>query len=222
MKRELVIPGKEVAQGNIKLGKGVYREGDKIYSSILGLLDKKNQMVRVIPIAGKYFPNVGDYVVGKVIGAPLPAAWELEIYSAYKAILNASDYYREIDPFRVPLNKVMEPGTMLYALIREISPQRKVYITMRTRGTAVLRGGRVVTLLPAKIPRVIGKKRSMLNMIRKMTMCRVLVGQNGMVWVKGEKEMEDLVEKVLKEIEEKAHTPGLTDRIREMIERERK
>ncbi len=222
MERRLVIPGEEVAQGSLKLGEGVYRDGEKIYSSILGLLDLKENSVRVIPLTGKYLPKVGDYVVGKVIGNPLPTAWEIDFYSPYNALLNASDYYKEIDPFSVPLSRIMRPGRMVYALIREITPNKRIYLTLRTRGTHTLKGGRIVYISPAKIPRVIGKKRSMINMIRELTGCRVLVGQNGLVWVKGDFEMENLVERVLKKIEAEAHTSGLTDRIKEMIERERK
>jgi len=222
MERKMVLPGEELTQGKIRLGPGVYKDGEKVYSSIMGLLDLKENWVRVIPLTGKYFPKEGDFVIGKVLGSPFPNAWELEIYAAYKALLNANDYYKEIDPFTTPLREEMEPGTMVYALIREISPQRKVYTTMRTRGTAVLRGGRIISINPPKVPRVVGKKRSMINMIRKSTGCRVLVGQNGKVWIKGEKEMEDLVEKSIKTIEEKAHTSGLTDRIKDMIEREKK
>lgn len=44
-----------------------------------------------------------------------------------------------------------------------------------------------------------------------------MVGQNGVVWVKGKPEMERVVQKVVKTIEEEAHTSGLTDRIRDML-----
>jgi exosome complex component RRP4 len=37
------------------------------------------------------------------------------------------------------------------------------------------------------------------------------------VWVKGKPEMERVVQKVVKTIEEEAHTSGLTDRIRDML-----
>ncbi len=222
MNRRLVVPGELVAEGNFKLGDGVYRDGDKIYSSVLGLAEQSQGKVRVIPLSGRYYPKVGDYVIAKVVGAILPAAWRLDIYAAYDAILNASDYYREIDPFSVPILKIMRPGRMVYALIREITPQRQVYITLRTRGTRVLKEGRLIEISPAKVPRVIGKKRSMINMIKELTQCDILVGQNGLVWVKGRLEDVELVERVLRKIEKEAHTSGLTDRIKEYIERERK
>jgi len=75
----------------------------------------------------------------------------------------------------------------------------------------------LVEITPTKVPRLIGKKGSMINMIKDHTKCEVVVGQNGLVWVKGKPEMERVVEKVIKTIEAEAHTSGLTDRVREML-----
>ena len=179
-------------------------------------------MVRVIPLTGRYYPKIGDYVIGTVKGTVYETAWEVNINAPYTAILNANDYYREIDPFRTPLRRIMSPGTTIYAYVREVAPNRAIYITMRQRGSRVLKGGRLIEISPAKVPRVIGRKRSMISMIVKETGCRMLVGQNGLVWIKAKKpEIADLVERAIRKIEAEAHTSGLTDRIKEMIVKER-
>lgn len=54
-------------------------------------------------------------------------------------------------------------------------------------------------------------------MIKDETKCEVIVGQNGVVWVKGDPTMERVAEKVIDMIEEQAHTSGLTDRVRDML-----
>jgi exosome complex component RRP4 len=221
MERKLVIPGEEVAEGKVKLGEGVYRDGDRVYASVLGLLDTTRGVVRVIPLTGRYFPKVGDFVIGTVKGTVYETAWEVDINCPYSAILNASDYYREIDPFRTPLRRIMSPGTTIYAYVREVTPNRRIYITLRQRGSRVIKGGRLIEISPAKVPRVIGRKRSMISMIVKETGCRMLVGQNGLVWIKAKPEIADLVERAVKKIEAEAHTSGLTDRIKEMIVKER-
>ncbi|WP_457554754.1 exosome complex RNA-binding protein Rrp4 [Candidatus Pyrohabitans sp.] len=222
MERKLVIPGEEVAAGKVKLGDGVYREGEKVYASVLGLLDTSRGLVRVIPLTGRYFPKVGDFVIGFVKGTVYETAWEVDINSPYLAILNAGDYYRDVDPFRTPLQRVMSPGTTVYAYVREVAPTRRIYITMRQRGCRVIRGGRLIQISPAKVPRVIGRKRSMISMIVKETGCKLLVGQNGRVWIGGRNaKTADLVERAIRKIEAEAHTSGLTDRIKEMIVKER-
>jgi exosome complex component RRP4 len=222
MERKLVIPGEEVAQGKVKLGDGVYRDGDRVYASVLGLLDTSKGAVRVIPLTGRYFPKVGDFVIGVVKGTIYETAWEVDINCPYLAILNASDYYREVDPFRTPLQRIMSPGTTIYAYVREVAPNRRIYITMRQRGSRVIRGGRLIQISPAKVPRVIGRKRSMISMIMKEAKCRLLVGQNGLVWIGAKNQaVAEIVERAVRKIEAEAHTSGLTDRIKEMIVKER-
>jgi len=43
------------------------------------------------------------------------------------------------------------------------------------------------------------------------------VGQNGVVWVKGDPEMENIARKIILMIEREAHTSGLTDRVRDTL-----
>ena len=63
------------------------------------------------------------------------------------------------------------------------------------------RGGIIVDITPTKVPRLIGKKGSMINMIKDKTNCKIIVGQNGLVWVKGEEDMEQLTKDIKTESE---------------------
>ncbi len=219
MERRMVIPGELIAEGNYKLGEGVFAEQNKIYSSVLGFVDENRGYLRIIPLTGKYMPKVEDYVVG-IVSAIEPNFWELDINSAYSALLNADDYYRDVD-YDASLTKVMPIGEVVYAMIREVTPKKKVYVTMRRRGARVLRGGRIVKIVPTKVPRVIGKNSSMITMIKKETGCDILVGQNGRVWINGTLPRIDLAARVIATIEREAHTSGLTERIKQMITTER-
>lgn len=216
----MVIPGELVAEGDYMLGDGVYREKDKVYSSVLGLLDIKGKGIRVIPLTGKYLPKVGDFVIGMINDIEF-SNWYVDINSAYSAVLNASDYFRDIDPFQADLSKVLGMGDTIFARVREITPRKKVYITMKERGARVLKKGRLVEVTPPKVPRIIGKKGSMLSMIKRGTGCKILVGQNGRVWLDGKPEIVDIAARAIGRIEEEAHTAGLTDRIKNMIKEER-
>ncbi|MEM4678854.1 MAG: KH domain-containing protein [Candidatus Jordarchaeales archaeon] len=89
---------------------------------------------------------------------------------------------------------------------------------MKEKGLRKLEGGRLVKMAPTRIPRLIGKRGSMINMIKKQTGCQIVIGQNGLIWISGEDpEKEELVIKAIRQIEREAHTSGLTDRIRELI-----
>ncbi len=220
MERRIVLPGELVAEGNYKLGEGVFREGNKIYSSMLGLLDEKKNFIRVIPFSRRYIPKVGDYVIGKIIDVQF-MGWEVDINSPYKGMLTVEEYKEEIKSKQTDMAKVLSPGDLIFSLVKEITPSRKVFLTMKIRGASILKGGRIIDIVPSKIPRVIGRKKSMLLMIKREIGIKILVGQNGRIWLDGDQEKINLAVKVLKKIEEEAHTSGLTDRIKELIEKER-
>ncbi len=68
-----------------------------------------------------------------------------------------------------------------------------------------------------------GRRRSMINMIEKETNTRIEIGQNGVVWINGQSIQDELLaEKAARMVELEAHTSGLTDRVREMIQSENK
>jgi exosome complex component RRP4 len=76
----------------------------------------------------------------------------------------------------------------------------------------------VVEISAAKIPRLIGRKGSMISMLKRETGCQITVGQNGVVLVWGKSaENERVAVEAIYMVEREAHTRGLTDRIREMI-----
>ena len=68
-------------------------------------------------------------------------------------------------------------------------------------------------------PRVIGKEGSMVILIKQATGCNVMVGQNGLIWIDGEPEAEVIAEKAILKINAEAHLSGLTDRIKEFLDK---
>jgi exosome complex component RRP4 len=62
----------------------------------------------------------------------------------------------------------------------------------------------------------------MIQLLKNMTNAQILVGQNGrIVIIASNLETENLVERAIQKIEAEAHTSGLTDRIREFLEKEK-
>jgi len=75
-----------------------------------------------------------------------------------------------------------------------------------------------VEIEPCKVGRVIGKKKSMMNMLIEQTKCEVFVGNNGRILLKCPNlELEYIAILAIKKIENEAHTTGLTERIKEFI-----
>ena len=121
------------------------------------------------------------------------------------------------------IRQQFDVGDMLAAEVIAFNRTRDPVLSVKGRGLGKLRGGRIIEILPAKVPRLIGRIGSMINLIKNETNTRMIIGQNGWVWASGKTvESELLVEKIVRKIEKESHTSGLTDRIKELISSELK
>jgi exosome complex component RRP4 len=171
----------------------------------------------VIPLSGVYNPKRGDGVIGKIDDV-IFSKWIVDINSPYEAVLTMSEGVEGfVDMTRIELTKYYDYGDIIFAEISSITKTKNIQLTMMSRKCRKLRGGRLIKVTPAKVPRIIGKGGSMVEMIKKMTGTQIVVGQNGIVWVKGDNE--DIAAEAVSEIEEKSHVQGLTDHVKDMIER---
>src|SRR5919112_3654514 len=69
-----------------------------------------------------------------------------------------------------------------------------------------------------RVPRLIGKRGSMIQTIEQATQTRVLIGQNGIVVVTGRTvDGIELAVKAIRMVEEEAHTSNLTQRIKVLL-----
>ncbi len=213
--KEIVIPGDILADEEYHSGRGTFKENDKVCSSLVGLVAIRDKKISVIPLQSKYIPKRGDVVIGEVTDIRF-SMWNLDINSPYSGFLPASDVFGKE---KRELNRTFDVGDVLFLRVVDVDEVKKVKLGLKGRGLGKFRGGILINITPTKVPRLIGKKGSMINMIKDETHCEVIVGQNGVVWVKGEPSMERVAEKVINMIEEQAHTSGLTDRVREMLAR---
>jgi exosome complex component RRP4 len=98
-----------------------------------------------------------------------------------------------------------------------VTSQKLIDVSMRGPGLRKLVGGTVITVNAQKVPRIIGRKGSMVGMIKKATDCNIVVGQNGRVWLMGAPAMEATAIDAIRMIEKNAHKSGLTDRVAQML-----
>jgi exosome complex component RRP4 len=78
--------------------------------------------------------------------------------------------------------------------------------------------GEALKISATRVPRLIGKRGSMIQTIEQATQTRVLIGQNGIVVVTGRTpEGIKLAVRAIKMVEEEAHTANLTQRIKVLL-----
>lgn len=215
----IVVPGQEIAEGMDFLpGQGVIREGDKLISTKVGIVNISGRLIKLIPLGGKYLPRKGDIVIGRVVAMGF-SGWRINIGWPFEANLSLRDATSEFVEKNADLSKYYDFGDYLVTQIVNIASAKIIDLTMKGPGLRKLGPGRMINVTPSKVPRIIGKQGSMINMIKDATGCKISVGQNGVVWLVGENpEKEMLAVKTIQKIEDECHVPGLTDRIKEFLE----
>jgi exosome complex component RRP4 len=173
--------------------------------------------VEVIALEAGFVPLVGDLIIGVVTDIEL-GQWKVDIGAETEAILTINDAIDK--PYRTyqDMPTILDVGDTIVAKIVDLDRRRTPILSILGRDLGKVRDGFIINITPSKIPRLIGKKGSMINMILKETRCQVTIGQNGKVLINGRnREDEELVVKVINKIEAEAHTSGLTNRIQEYL-----
>ena len=218
-KRKYVIPGDVVTTGPFRPEQNVVLEGNKIIATAIGISEIYDDSVKVIPLTGKYIPKINDLVIGKVI-SHTSLSWELDINSCYVGFLPAQDVFgRDFSAHADELSSKLRSGDLVAARIANFDRTRDPLVTISDRDLGKIDSGDLVKISPSKVPRLIGKRGSMIQMIEMATNAAVTIGQNGWVVVSCETP-EGLLKakKAIEMINEKAHVANLTDQVKDMLE----
>ena len=209
--REIVIPSQFLGDSKqFKSGRGTFIENGKIYAQIMGILQRSDKYLNVIPLKGKYDAIPGDIVIGIVIEA-LGSSWLVDIKAPYPALLHVNEV-----PWNVDFNetdKYLNAGDTIIAKVSQVDSEKKLQISMKDRNLFKIKKGTIVEIDSSKIPRVIGKKGSMIQLLKKYTHSRIHVGKNGRIWIDGHLPMTIKATQAIKMIERESISYGLTDKI---------
>lgn len=218
-KRKIVIPGEVIVKGDFLPGEGTEKRGDEIIAMKFGLAEEQNKLIKVIPLSGTYQPRRGNVVIGKVENVTFNG-WVIDIGSAEGAFLPLTEVPRFVN--KDEIDDVMTIGDMAVAKIWGIN-KRGIDLSINSRGLGRIDEGMIVEANPNKVPRVIGKEGSMINLIKDETKCNITVGQNGLIWIHGDKiEDELLAKKAILFITEKSFVSGLTEEVKKWFDKEKK
>lgn len=220
--RQLVAPGDLVAEGNYVAGENTYKENEKVYSTHVGLVQYNERLVSVVALKAFYTPKVGDTIIGKVTDL-IMSGWILDINAPYPGLLRASDVIeRSYRPQKDDLSSIFDVGDLVIAKIVSTDRTRDPLLTVREPGLGKISRGQIIRITPSKIPRIIGRKGSMISMIKRETGCQILLGQNGLTLIIGNNPRNiQLAATAIRKIENESHTSGLTDRVTEMLQKEK-
>ncbi|MFT4304049.1 MAG: exosome complex RNA-binding protein Rrp4 [Candidatus Woesearchaeota archaeon] len=218
--KNVAVPGELLANGmDCVPSYGTYREGESVYSSRLGLVNISGKVIKIIPLTGAYSPKRGDTIIGRVIDV-LVSGWRIDLNSAYSGMLSLKDGTSEFVARGADLTKYYNLGDYIMVNVSNVTSQKLVDLSMRGPGLRKLVGGQVLKVNSHKVPRIIGKHGSMVSMIKNATNTKILVGQNGVIWLNGEPKDEVIATKAINMISNNSHISGLTEKIKEFLEAE--
>ncbi|MFP4118032.1 MAG: exosome complex RNA-binding protein Rrp4 [Candidatus Woesearchaeota archaeon] len=211
--RNVVVPGDVIAEGMDFLpSTGTYRRDEEIVASRLGLVSVEGKVIKLIPLSGTYIPKAGDVIIGKVKDIAM-TGWMMETNTPYTAILNVKDATSQFIARGADLTRYFNIGDYVATKIINVTSQMLVDLSTKGPGLKRLVGGQVIKAEPSKVPRIVGKSGSMVSMIKEATKCKIVVGQNGLVWLNGSPKGEVIAVNTIRMIEKESHVSGLTERV---------
>jgi exosome complex component RRP4 len=188
----VVVPGEMVSETPRPTQFGFIDNG-KTYSSVVGLYDLADG--KIVPLEGCYLPNLDDGVIGVVKEVKFSGS-VCDINAPYIGFLSSKE-----------TRESFELGDVIVARVKDVDEVKNIDLTDAKK----LDGGEIIDVLSVKIPRIIGKKSSMINMLIEATKSEIIVGKNGRIWIKGGNHA--LAVAAILKIAREAHTTGLTDRV---------
>jgi exosome complex component RRP4 len=201
MDKKIVIPGDLLTTEKKKLGQNTYIEKDSIYSSVIGLVSENPEYISVIALNGPYMPIVGDGILGVV---------KSEIVNGYFLDYNSPG---EIYLPKSSLSRELKIGSVIFARIRNITESDSIEL----ENVNILPQGYIFDTSPVKVPRLIGKNDSMLNLFKQYTESSIVIGKNGWVWYISKKPQ--LLEKAMNLVVNNSQKSNLTNTIKEYLEK---
>ncbi|MDE1865261.1 MAG: hypothetical protein KGH94_01315 [Candidatus Micrarchaeota archaeon] len=196
--RNIVLPGEMISDRPQRI-ENTYVENGRTYSKIMGMYEPNSR--GVIPLEGSWSPNTEDTVVGVVMEQRNKVfVIDLRFFGRCLLVPGKFDEYS------------FEPGEIIEAKIKEVENRKTIVLS----DGKLLEGGRMIRVKPKKVLRVIGKKNTMINQIREITKTDIVVGLNGLIWMRGGNI--ELAEEAIFKVEREAHTSGLTESIKQYLE----
>lgn len=196
---EILVPGDLIEDKELLKNNRFYiSENNKYYCTLVSLYNN-----RLIPLEGYWYPNIEETVVG-IIKEVRNNVFEVDLSHFLRAII--------INDFRNKFH--FNVGDVIEAKVKAIE-NKKTIILIYPR---LLRDGMLIQTKPVKIPRIIGKNNTMINQISSFTKTSIIVGFNGLIYIKGANS--SLAISTILRVEKEAHTKGLTENIKQILQKE--
>ena len=205
--QRLVTPGMAVGpSAGKRAGSGIIAAEYSFIATQLGWLKEFNNTVSIDPINAAYMPRSGDLVVA-FVAEVRNNLWFMNINGSFQGLLPMS-----LAPWKVEFGaarKHMDVGDVVLARVQEVDECHNVVLTMKGVGLRRLNQGVVEQIPVQHIDRVRGNNNERLQRLRDLCDSRIMVGENGRVWVDGSPEGVRWARQAIHAISEQGHSEDI-------------
>lgn len=210
-----VVPGDLVARGNYRIYSNVIKNDGEFYSIFVGNAEVAGGRVRVTRLSGPYIPKIGDQIIGMITDVQ-PLAATVDINSYINGYIMANAFYKKrIDPSKRDLSEKIRVGDLLNARVSRIERGRDVSLSLEQRWR--VDGDAIFYISPAKAAYLLKSKSNIISKVKASTGAGIVMGINGVIVVKGEKDSIGKISEAVKVIENHTGLYGLENAIMEVL-----
>jgi len=182
----LVAPGDVITRdGGFMRGHGTYMSQDEevLCASVAGLVDRVNKLISVTPTKTRYNGEIGDVVVGRVVGVQ-QKRWKVDINSRLDGVLLLSsvnlpggELRRRGAEDELSMRAYLVEGDLVSAEVQNIWGDGSLSLHTRSLKYGKLGQGVLVTVSPSLI------KRRKTHFHSLPVGASIILGNNGLVWL---------------------------------------
>lgn len=215
----LVTPGEAIgASSGARAGTGTLITGDNIIATKVGWVRENNGVTSVDPIHSAYMPRSGDLVIG-VIESVRNNLWFADVNGPFNGLLPMS-----LAPWKVEFGAArqhMDIGDIMLARVQEVDEAHNIVLTMKGVGLRRLKEGVMSNISMNHISRLRGENDSTLRQLKEVCDCRIIVAENGRVWVDGDSDGIAFMRTVLDLMRNDGHKATFNESLDELINQRR-
>ena len=215
----LVTPGEAIgASSGVRAGTGTLITGDNIIATKVGWVKQNNGVTSVDPIYSAYMPRSGDLVIG-VVESVRNNLWFADVNGPFNGLLPMS-----LAPWKVEFGAArqhMDIGDIMLARVQEVDEAHNIVLTMKGVGLRKLKEGIISEISMNHISRLRGDDDSTLKILKEVSDCRIIIAENGRVWVDGNPSGVSFMRAVLELVRNDGHKATFDETLESLIEQRR-
>ncbi|SCU98265.1 LAFA_0G16710g1_1 [Lachancea sp. 'fantastica'] len=188
----IVTPGELVTDDPVWMrGHGTYFLENQTYASVAGTVSRVNRLLSVIPLRGRYSPETGDHIIGRIAEVG-NRRWKVDIGAKQHAVLMLGSVNlpggvlrRKSESDELQMRNFLKEGDLLNAEIQSLFQDGSASLHTRSLKYGKLRNG---TFLQVPSPLIVRSKKHTHNLPGNVT---VILGVNGFIWLRKTSEVDN-------------------------------